>query len=146
MTTREEYLVDRLSFPALCLARDTSISVAESPDGLRRCNALAFFKNRYFDDLIIFDSSAARYRVASATPAEPLTRTKKWFVRALNRRLTVQLSLSRDADASLDTAKDCVLAWLKKDPGFWEASRELSEWERMVKAAPDMARLIRLFA
>jgi hypothetical protein len=146
MTIREEYLVDRLSFPALCLARDTSIIVVESPDGLRQCNALAFFKNRYFDDLLIFDSSAAQYRVASATPAEPLTGMKKLLVRVLNRRLTVQLSLTREAGASLETAKDRVLAWLRKEPDFWEASRELSEWERVVKAAPDMRRLIELFA
>lgn len=119
--------------------------MAESVDGLRQCNALAFFKNRYFEDLIILDSSAAQYRVASATPAEPLIGMKKLFVRVLNRRLTVQLRLTREAGASLEAAKDHVLAWLRKDPDFWEASRELPEWERAVKAAPDMGRLIRLF-
>jgi hypothetical protein len=146
MTTREECLVDRLSFPCLCLARDTSITVVDGPDELRRCNALAFFKNRYFEDLIIIDSSAAEYRVTTAVPAEPVTGIKKWFVRAFNSRLTVQLSFRREPGASLDAAKDRVLTWLRKDPDFWEASRELSEWERMVKAVPDVRRLIRLFA
>jgi hypothetical protein len=145
MTTREEWPVDRLLFPALCLARDTSVAVAESPDGLRRCNARAFFRNQYFDDLIIFDSRAAQFRVTSAAPAEPMTGMKKLLLRVLNGRLTVQLSVGREAEASLDAAKAHVVAWLRKNPDFWEASREMSEWEQMVNAAPDMRRLIRLF-
>ena len=146
MTTREECLVDRPSFPCLCLARDTSIIAVESPDKLCRCSALAFFKSRYYEDLIVFDSSAVEYRVATAALAEPLTGMKKWFVRAFNARLTVQLCFRREAAASLDAAKDRVLAWLRKDPDFWEAGREMSEWESMVKTAPDMGRLITLFA
>lgn len=146
MTSREECLVDELAFPVLCLARDTSIVVAQSADHIRRCNAVAFFKNRYFDELIVFDSSGAQYRVVKATLAEPVTGVKRLLVRAFNGRLTVDLRLQREAAASLETAKDRVVAWIRKDPDFWEASRELSEWERMVKTAPDMRQLITLFS
>lgn len=146
MANRTNWRVDQLSFPVLCLSRDTSIAVAEKSERLQRCNALAFFKTRYFDDLIIFDSNGAQYRVVKVAAAKPLTGVRKWLIRALNLHLFVQLTLEQERAPSLATAKEHVLLWLKKDPDFWEESRPIAEWERVVKAAPDMPRLIRLFA
>ena len=138
--------VGQLSFPVLCLSRDTSILVIAGPEQLQRCNALAFFKTRYFDDLLIFDSSCAHYRVVRCELVTPLTGIRKWLIRALNRPLTVELTLQTERQASLSTAKEHVLVWLKKAPGFWQESRDMADWERLVKAAPDMRRLIQLFA
>lgn len=146
MASRANWRADELSFPVLCLSRDTSIAVAESSERLQRCNALAFFKSRYFDDLIIFDSNGAQYRVVKVAAAKPLTGIKKWLIRALNRHLFVQLTLEQERAPSLATPKEHVLMWLKKDPDFWEESRPIAEWERIVKAAPDVAGLIKLFA
>lgn len=59
---------DELAFPVLCLSRDTSISVADDKAALMRCNALAFFKNRYFDNLLVIDSRRGAFRVTDAQP------------------------------------------------------------------------------
>lgn len=134
-----------LTFPVLCLSQDRSISVAESPEGLNRCNALAFFKNRYFDDLLIFDSHAERFRVVRVEATPPLAGVRKWLTRALNRRLTVHLELRREAPRSIEEAKRQVVIWIEKAADVWEETRDLSEWKQVVEGARDMRQLIRLF-
>lgn len=134
-----------LMFPVLCLARDSSISVAETRDRLNCCNAQAFFKNRYFDDLIIVDSRAEQFRVVRAEADPPLTGLQKWLTRAFNRRLTVHLELQREAPASMEGAKRQVIIWLEKAVDFWEETRDLAEWKQVVESARDMRQLIQLF-
>jgi hypothetical protein len=137
--------VDQLSFPVLCLSGDSSVTAAANPEQLQQCNALAFFKNRYFDDLVIFDSNAEQFRVVRAEAAPPLVGVKKWLTRVFNRHLTVRLELQREAPASIGAAKRQVLIWLEKAADFWEESRDIAEWQEMVEAAPDMRRLLQLF-
>ncbi len=146
MSSQARCGVDQLSFPVLCLSRDTSITTAESPERLQGCNARALFTTRYFEDLIVFDSTGEQYRVLSAEMSPPLTGMRRWLARAFNRSLTVRLELQRENAVSLATAKQHVLIWLKKDPDFWEESRDIDDWERLVDAAKDMRRLIELFA
>jgi hypothetical protein len=139
------YTIDRMAFPVLCLARDTSITVAMTGEELDECNARAFFINRYFEDLVILDSNAHRYRVARAVTAERMSTVRTFLVRAFNRRLIVDLDLRREEDGSVALAKKLVLEWVRKAPDHWESSRDLPEWESMIGEAPDMGTLIGLF-
>lgn len=141
MATRSNCSVDQLCFPVLCLSRDASIAVAENAERLERCNALAFFKTRYYDDLVICDSKGAQYRVSRFELATPLSGIKKWLIRAWNRPLMiVRLTVERERQGSLTTAKEHVLIWLNKDPGFWEECRDMAEWERRGQGRPGYAR------
>lgn len=138
--------MNRLTFPVLCLSRDSSIAVAETSDRLHRCNALAFFANRYYDGLLVIDSTAARFRVVRAEAAPALSAIGRWIARAVNRRLRVELQLEALGPASLDEARRTVLEWLDRAPDFWEASRDLAEWKRLVAGAGSPRALIALFA
>jgi hypothetical protein len=101
-------------FPVLCLSHDNSISVAENLEALGRANALAFFRNRYFNGLIIIDSRAQRFRVVRAEVAPPLSTLARAVVRVLNRRVRVKLHLEAESSMSLDDAKRLVKVWLDR--------------------------------
>lgn len=136
----------QLVFPVLCLSRDSSISVAESAERLHRCNALAFFRNRYYDDLVLIDSAARRFRVVRAEVVPPLSTVGRWAARALNRRLLVRVQLEEQGAPSLDEAKRIVIDWLGRAPDFWEASRDIGAWRDLVAGAGTAKSLVTLFA
>ncbi|HEU4343107.1 MAG TPA: hypothetical protein VFU31_16260 [Candidatus Binatia bacterium] len=135
-----------LLFPVLCLSQDSSISVAESAERLHRCNALALFKNRYYDNLLVIDSKADRFRVERAEVVPALSAVGRWTARVLNRKLQVELQLEQEGSGSLDDAKRIVSEWLGRAPDFWEASRDIEEWREMVARAGTVGGLIALFS
>jgi hypothetical protein len=133
-------------FPVLCLSQDSSISVAESPERLHRANALAFFRNRYFEDMIVMDSQARQFRVVGADVVPALSVSGRWTARLLNKSLRVNLRLAPQGPGSLDDAKRIVAGWLDRAPDFWEASRDIGEWKDMVARADTARVLIALFS
>lgn len=135
-----------LAFPVLCLARDSSISVAHRPEDLAQCNALAFYRNRYFDQLHVIDSNAAPYVVTQARLDRQQGGVRRFLARLLNRRLIVVLRLAPAGPPSLADAKTHLISWVDREPSFWEASRDLEEWRRLIRSAPDIAALVRLFS
>ena len=135
-----------MTFPVLCLSRDSSIAVAETSERLRRCNARAFFKNRYYDGLLIVDATPARFRVVRAEVVPPLSAIGRWTARAVNLRLHVELQLEAQGATSLGEAKRSVVEWLDRAPDLWEASRDLDEWKRLVARAGSAKALIALSA
>lgn len=134
------------AFPVLCLSRDDSISVAESMEALSRANALAFFRSRYFHDLIIVDSRAQRFTVVRAEVDPPLSVLTRAVVRVLNRRLRVKLDLEVKGSMALEDAKKLIKVWLDRAPDFWEAGRDLEDWKQAVDSAPSARQLIALFS
>jgi len=137
---------DHPVFPVLCLSHDSSISVADSPERLQRSNALAVFKNRYYDDLIIIDAEANRFRVVRAEVVPPLSAVGRWTARVFNRRLRVELELEEQESGSLEAAQRVVIEWLGRAPDFWEASRDLAEWKALVPRASTVKALVALFS
>lgn len=135
-----------LTFPVLCLSQDSSISVAESAERLHRCSALAFFKNRYYDNLVVIDSKASRFRVVRAEVVPALSTIGRWTARAFNRWLQVELHFEAQGSGSLDDAKRMVNEWLRRAPHFWEESRDIEEWRDMVVRASTAKGLIALFS
>jgi hypothetical protein len=135
--------VNELTFPVLCLSRDSSISVADGKTALTRCNALAFFRNRYFENLLVIDSRAAAFRVTAAAP-EPLSPLRITALRLTNGAMRVTLQLSPEP-MTLAEIRESVLAWLDLAPEFWEESRDMEEWRDVVGAAQSVGDLISLF-
>lgn len=138
--------VNSLTYPVLCLARDNSISVARTPTELQACNAVAWFPNRYFDDLRLFDAGGSSYRVSSAELAEPLHGWRRGFARILNQNLAVVLEVESLSGPSLEAAKQATIEWIHKAPEFWEAAYDLPELEALVHRSPDMEALCAVFA
>jgi hypothetical protein len=134
---------NELAFPVLCLSRDTSISVADDEAALTRCNALAFFRNRYFENLLVIDSRAAAFRVTAASP-EPLSPIRSTALRLTNGVMRVTFQLSPEPMTFAEIRK-AVLAWLDLTPEFWEESRDMEEWRDAVGAARSVGDLISLF-
>lgn len=134
-----------LSFPVLCFARDHSITVADSPEHLQSCNALAWYRNRYYQDMKLVDHSATPYRVVDARLAMPLAGWRRSWARVRNQRLTVALQLARGGDASLEAARQTAIEWVRRDPTFWEAAGDLAELEDRIRRSPDMTVLCQIF-
>jgi hypothetical protein len=134
-----------LTFPVLCLARDSSIAVAQNADELARCNARAFYRSRYFDQLLVIDSKATQYSVAAARPPSELLGLRRLLVRLFNRQFRVPLQLAPTGVASLADAKTRVLEHLGRAPHFWEESRDLAEWKELIARARDIEQIVRLF-
>jgi hypothetical protein len=137
---------DELAYPVLSLAFDSSVSVATSSTELCRCNALAWFRHRYFDDLRLFDATATPYQVRSAELGTPLRGWRRLLARVANRQLTVILALERVGPSSLDHARATVIEWLRRAPEFWEEARDLDEWERLVAEGPSIEALCAMFS
>ena len=135
-----------LKFPVMCLSRDHSITVIEGAVRLHQCNALAFFKNRYHESLVIIDAEGRRFRVVRAEVVPALSTPGRWIARALNRRLHVELQLEAEGSGSLEDAKRLVNDWLGRAVDFWEASRSIEEWRDLVARASTARELIALFA
>lgn len=134
-------IVETLHYPVLCLSRDTSISVRPDAGTLCRCNAKAFWGNRYFDGLLVFDSAARRYRVTDASPAEPVSAVRQGLMRLLNQTVPVRLSMEEIGPPSLEQVKEHVLEWIERDPGFWEAGGELAELKGRIARASGVPQL-----
>ena len=135
-----------LHYPVLCFGRDDSVSIARSAAELRSCNSVAWFRNRYFDELRLFDAFATPYRVRSARLAAPLAGWRGLLARALNSRLVADLELEPLGQASLAEAKATAIRWLHRRPEFWEASDDLAQWERRVSEAASMDALCAVLA
>ncbi len=138
--------VNSLVSPVLCLARDDSISVARTATELRACNAVAWFRNRYFDDLRLFDAAGRSYRVSSAELVQPLHGWRRIAARILNKNLTVLLEVESLRGSSLDAAKLATIEWIHRAPEFWEAAFDLPELEALVRGSPDLETLCAIFA
>lgn len=134
-----------LTFPVLCLSRDSSVVPARDPEGLCRCNALAFWRNQYYRDLQIFDSTGAAYTVVEAQLPQAMSSTRRLLARLINQSLSVNLRLRSEGPPSLAKAKERVSEWLDKAPEFWEAADDLDEWKRRISACETMADLIAVF-
>ena len=135
-----------LSYPVLCFARDHSVTVAESPVQVQACNALAWFRNHYYDGMELFDQTATPYRVVSARLASPLTGWRRWWARFRNQSLTAVLEVERAGDASLEAARQMAIEWIRMDPQFWEAAGSLPELEDRIRRCRDMSALCKVFA
>ena len=138
--------VNSLPYPVLCLARDNSVSVAWTPKELQACNAVAWFRNRYFDELRLFDARGGSYRVSSAELAEPMRAWRSIVVRILNQDLAVVLEVESLRGPSLEAAKQATIEWIYRAPEFWEAAYDLTELEALVQQSPDMEALCAIFA
>ncbi len=134
-----------LTFPVLCLSRDFSVVPARDPEGLCRCNALAFWRNQYYQDLQIFDSTGSAYTVVEAQLRHPMPSARRFLARLINQSLSVELRLRAEGPSSLAEAKERVSEWLDKAPEFWEAADDLDEWKRRILACETMADLIAVF-
>lgn len=135
-----------LSFPVLCLSQDNSIVPVESAQSLTECSATAFFRNRYFDHLLVIDSNASSFVVISADPVVPIASLRRTLARLLNQRIRVRLRLERAGSSSLASAQAAVSGWLERAPEFWEAAYDLAEWKQRVATVATMRELIALFA
>jgi hypothetical protein len=134
-----------LIFPVLCLSGDTSVVPARDPGSLCRCNALAFWRNQYYRDLQIFDSTGSAYTVVEAQLRHRMPLARRLLARLINQSLTVELRLRTEGPSSLAEAKKSVSEWLDKAPEFWEAADDLDEWKRRISACETMADLIAVF-
>lgn len=129
---------DDLSYPAICLARDDSVSIIWTPETLGVCNARAWYAHRYFEDLWIIDGDARLFRVQAALLVDEPRGWREVWTRLHNGPLKADLHLHPRPSASLDAAKDLVIEWLRRDPGFWETAQELEVWEGVIRSAPDV--------
>lgn len=134
-----------MKFPVLCLAREGSICSALDANDLCSCNTMALFKNRYFEGLSIFDAAGHHFIVRSAVPVSPLSGLSLLFARLVNKRLKVRIEIESTAAVSLNRVKESMVQWLHKQPEFWEASRDLRDWERAVTKASGVPSLAALF-
>jgi hypothetical protein len=130
----------------LCFARDHSISVASTPEELQRCNALAWYRNRYYGDLRVIDAVATPYRVGAVELARPLDGWRRLAARIRNQELEVVLQLEQLGGPSLDAAREMAIDWIHQAPEFWEAAYELDDLESRLRDCSDMEALCTLFA
>lgn len=134
-----------LTFPVLCLSRDSSIVPSWDREGLCRCNALAFWSNQYYRDLRVFDSTGTEFTVVDAQLQQPMSPARRFLARLINQSLSVRLRLRVEGPPSLAKAKERVSEWLDRAPEFWEAADDLDEWKRRISACEAMADLIAVF-
>lgn len=138
--------MEQISFPVLCLSHDNSICTFPTLRELTRCSTVSLLKNRYYDGLLVYDSSGMCFVVSGADPILESSWTHQLLARIFNQRFTVQLRISHSDFTSLAQIKEAVILQLDKAPDFWSASRQLREWRRGISGASSMSELIALFA
>jgi hypothetical protein len=95
--------------------------------------------------LLVFDSSARRYRVTDAQPAAPVSSLRRGVMRLLNQPVSLRLSLEEIGPPSLEEIKERVLEWVDRDPDFWDAGGDLAELRSRVSKAsgiPELAAIL----
>jgi hypothetical protein len=137
---------DGPTYPVLALGRDGSIVPYENAVELTSCNAIGYWRNRYYEDLRVYDSAARAWRADAATLTEPAGAFAQVLVRAANGRLRVTVTWRREPDRDgMENARMETEAWLYRDRDFWESAAELGEWVRGVRESATMKRLISTF-
>ncbi len=135
-----------LSYPVICLARDGSIISYFGAESIGRCNAFGYWKNRYFDDLIVIDNQARTWKVVEATLVDEPGAAGRFFKRVLNRPLRVRLELRAiDDETGIMRAKRHLVEWLDRLPEFWEASAGLDAWRTQISRCRTIEELALLF-
>ncbi len=137
---------EALQFPVLALAQDGSIVPVDSLATLRQCNATAFWRNHYYDGMVIIDADEKTWHVTQALPILPAGTVGRAMARLVNGKVQVHLVLEPDTGPDgLAMAKSRVSRWMDRDGDFWEASTDLDEWKARVNACPTMHVLVELF-
>jgi hypothetical protein len=130
----------------LALARDGSIVPYESETALARCNARAFWRNRYYDDLFVFDADARAWRADGARLLTPVGSAGRFLARLTNGRMCVELAWRRHPhEDGLNQARSAIEGWLGRDVVFWEASADMEEWVARVRRCLTMSELLSVF-
>lgn len=134
-------------YPVLALSRDGSITPVERPEHLGRCNARAFWRNGYYDRLILIDSAWNIWRATGAELSMPLGLIRRAVARVTNARLDVIVALELEESAvEPDMARDLVGDWLETNTVFWEASADLEEWRASIESCSTLEELATLFS
>lgn len=133
-------------FPVLSLSRDGSIVPYDDEESLTSCNARAFWRNRYYDDMLVFDADSRAWRVREVSVLSPPDGLARTFARLTNGPLRVTLTWSREPDRDgMDHARTQTEAWLKRDETFWEASADLQDWIGRVRGSTTIEEMLSIF-
>lgn len=135
---------ENLDYPVICFAQDTSVVVARDVIDITRCNATAFWKNRYFENLLVVDAAGRAFRVESAHPDPDVSFADQFVARFLNRRFRVSFRLNPEGRMSLAEIKRTLIAWIEKAPHQWTESRDVGEWKRVIASSRSVVGLARL--
>ena len=138
--------VAQIAFPVLCLSEDNSVCAFSSLGALSRCNATSLFHNHYYDGLLIFDANGSCFAVAGADLVAHQSKLARLIARLVNKHFVVQLRISRSPTLSFAEIKAMVLEWVHRTPDYWEASRDIGDWETSISDASSVPDLVALFA
>ncbi len=135
----------QLAYPVLCLATDGSIVLVRHPEEMGRCNAVAYWRNRYHEGLTVIDADATRWTVEQSRLVAPASWLGRSAARLFNGRLKVDLDFVREGASDLEEVIRIVEQWLELDPDFWEAVEDRDAWKVRVRACESVEELVGMF-
>ena len=136
---------ESIVFPALCVARDHTISVAHSSKDLSRCSARALWDERYFDGLVVLDAAAGVFTVKGAAADGAPGWLARAAARLRNAEVSVELDVIANGRTPLTDIRRRVGEAVTARANLPEPTPELKDWLVRISDSRTMAELISLF-
>ena len=136
-----------VTFPALCVPRDSGVYLVRDLSELERSRAQLFWRYRHFDGLRLYDSDERAFEVTAARVVKPTWRLGHLFARVFDLTISVDLEISVLSSASLSEVTAAVHRAIEADPeSFEELSTHSVAWWRATLAHADSVQgVIRAF-
>lgn len=136
-----------VTFPALCVPRDSGVYVVRDLPELQRSRAQLFWRYRHFNGLRLYDSDERAFEVTAARVAKPASRLGLFFARALDLTITVEIEIAAFGPASLSEVAAAVHRAIEVDPESFEelSGRSVAWWHATLAHVDSVQGVIRAF-
>jgi hypothetical protein len=111
------------------------VCVARTPSEIERCQAVVFWRGRFYEGLRLVDANGEAYDVVNAAIRKPASAFTQRLIRFLELRVVVELEIRHRGPASLPDVVLAVDSAIDDDPeAFEEFSRRSVSWWKQAMA------------
>jgi hypothetical protein len=121
--------MDSVTFPALCVPRDSGVYLVRGLPELRRSRAQLYWRYHHFKGLRLYDSDERAFKVTATSVSRPASELGRLLARLLDLPVTVDVEIAPIGPASLSEVVRAVQEAIEADAeSFEELSQRSIEW------------------
>ena len=136
-----------VTFPALCVPRDSGVYLVRDLPELRRSRAQLYWRYHHFEGLRIYDCEERAFEVTAASVSRPVSTLGRLSARLLDLTITVDVEISPIGSASLSEVISAVQRAIDADPESFEelSERSIEWWQETLAHTSSVQGVIRAF-
>ncbi len=136
---------DDLQYPVLCVPRALGPHLVRDPADLQSCEAVLFWRARFYEGLRLIDANGEAYEVVGAEVRKPASSIAQRLARLLGLRIVVDVRARHIGPASLAEVAGAVERAIDDDAETFEefSGRSVLWWQSELTRCPTVAELMR---